>query len=234
MKRFTKIALVVAVVMTVIGIVCLGISFTMGFTAKSFMNMIQQGKFNFDFRNENLIYEEQNEKIMKIDEIYENLDIEFPVGTLKIYTGDVEQIQIEQETVPGFKVYTDERTLHIESSVGFNNKGSDQVIKLVIPQNMKFNEVDLEIGAGDAEIEGLIANKINIEVGAGRLYMKPEGAQDNYNYEVECGIGEIKIGKDSYSGLGTAQKIINPGANRWLDVECGAGKIQIDFNEGGF
>lgn len=252
MKKFTKIALIIASIMSVIGVLCLIGSFAMGFTWGTFADMVQSGKFSFGFsgKNSGIIHMGKSVCSDEVEEKCRNLDIELKAGTLKIYYDDVNYIQIEQEDVPGFKYYIDEETLYVEGGSKFGIHHSAGTVTLVIPKNMIFDEVDLEIGAGEANVEGLAANTVNVDVGAGeaditgldvknlnaetgagQLYMELIGSEEDYNYDVECGVGEVQIGESTFEGLGREQHLTHPGANRFLDVECGVGEIQIEFQK---
>lgn len=258
MKKFTKIALILATVFLFIGLFCVIGSVAMGLTWGTFSNMVYEGKFNFgaedvgNIENKGSVDMNTSNDSTVGQEIYDSLDIEFGYGTMKISYGDVEQIQIEQENVKNYKCYVDDGTLHIEgnlnANIGIGKK--DGKIVIVIPNDMVFNEVDLELGAGLAEITGLVANNVDIEVGAGqmnitgldaqkinaetgtgKLYAELVGKETDYSYNLECGIGKLKVGDSSYGGLGAEQNISNSGATRFLDLECGIGELQIEFEE---
>ena len=51
MKKFTKIALILAVVLFSVGLVSVIGSFAMGLTWDSLGDMVDKGKFSFDFSN---------------------------------------------------------------------------------------------------------------------------------------------------------------------------------------
>lgn len=248
MKKFTKIALIFAVIFAVIGSICIMVSFALGLTWDKVADMVTEGKFNFAISSDGFYVEESEGTVTTVDEAFRNLDIEFSAGTLEVVYADVEEVEVEQENVHGFKRYVKEDTLHIEggTKIGVNTSGGTIVVR--IPRDMAFDEIDLEFGAGEATLTGLTAKKVDIEVGAGeaslidldvkelnaetgagKLYVELVGSETDYNYDAECGIGEIKIGTTSISGLGSSKKVSNPGANRFMDLECGVGQIQIEF-----
>lgn len=248
MKKFTKIAVVISAILIVAGLICLAVSFGLGFTGKDFVNMVDNGKFNFTFNN-GFHVGETKEFVNEIENC-RNLDIEIGAGSLELCYADVKEIQVHQENVRGFECYVEEDTLHIESEGVFGIQSSNGEIMLVIPKDMQFREVDLEIGAGMAQMKGLIADSINIEVGAGeaniedldiknlsaeiragQLNLEMVDSEADYSYDIECGIGEIQLGKNSFSGLGSAKSVTNPGASRYMDLECEIGQIQIDFQK---
>lgn len=245
MKTFTKIAAAIATFFLIIGMICVGAAFAMGLTWGEFVDMAKQGKFSIQFGD----FDVSNTDT-EFEADCENLEIELVAGTLEIYYSDVEHIQVEQEGVKGFKSYMDDKTLHIEggSKIGINQ--ADMNITVILPQNMKFKEVDLEVGAGEAIIDdlnadnvsievgageaiitGLVVKELQAEVGAGELNLELEGEENDYNYDLECGIGEIQIGDSSYTGLGKEQIKENPGANKKIDLECGVGEILVNFTE---
>ena len=271
MKKFTKIALILAVVLFSVGLVSVISSFAMGLTWDSLGDMVDRGKFSFNFKDDDeplyvdmnqdygdasqdnmLSQEKEDNGFVAVQEDFHSLDIEFGYGTLEIKYGDVEKLQIKQKNVDKYRCYVEEGSLHIEGNlktkVGIANH--DGEITIVIPKNIVFQEVDLEVGAGKADVANLKANQVDIELGAGeinltgldtkkfdaktgagKLYAELVGKQNDYSYELECGIGQLKIGDSSYSGLGTEQNITNPGAERFADIECGVGEIIIKFQE---
>ncbi|MCI6005400.1 MAG: hypothetical protein SOY73_15910 [Blautia sp.] len=93
------------------------------------------------------------------------------------------------------------------------------------------SELDVEVGAGSFEASSLKAVKIDGECGMGSLVLNINGKETDYNYKLECGIGEISINGDSYGGLGSEKKITNPGASGEIDLECGIGEIEAEFYE---
>ena len=55
--------------------------------------------------------------------------------------------------------------------------------------------------------------------------------ESDYEYDLECGIGDLKVGGNFYGGVGNSQHISNPDANRHMNLECGIGKIEVVFAE---
>lgn len=89
-------------------------------------------------------------------------------------------------------------------------------------------EVDFECGAGRIEATGDVAREIDISCGTGEINLAINGVKDDFNYELECGIGEIIVGDDEFSGLGNKEKRSN-GASKEMSIECGIGSIIVDF-----
>lgn len=245
MRKFTKAALIITVVLVVLGLACLTASFAMGYTWNSFADMVRGGKLSISFGNEE---DGDIDDTRIVEEACKSLDIELKAGMLEVYYDDVEHIRVQQKDVRGFRCFVEKDTLYIEGGARLGSNHSGGTVVLVIPQNMIFDEADLEIGAGEANVRGLAANEVHVgvgageanitnldagrldaEAGAGQIYAELTGTEEDYNYDVECGIGEVKIGDRSFEGLGKEQNITHSGAKRFLDVECGIGQIQIEF-----
>lgn len=248
MKKLTKVLLIVATIFGVIGICCLIGSVAMGITWGSFTNMLDNGKFSFSVGNIGIQTDEDSREFQ--DNISE-LDIEIDAGNLEIYYDDqATAIQVKQEDASTLKTYVDENVLHIECNRKWGIQSTDGKVIVILPQGMSFQEVDLEIGAGKASIEGLITTSLdvavgagqadikmldvkemNAETGAGKLNVEVLGKEKDYSYQLECGIGNINIAGQSYSGLGNEKEIRNENAKGELDIECGVGEVRVSFAE---
>ena len=56
------------------------------------------------------------------------------------------------------------------------------------------------------------------------------GKEKDYDFDLECGLGSIKIGVDEFEGAGVDRRIDND-AKREVSVECGIGSVEILFEE---
>ena len=221
MKKFTKVALTIATIMFVVGVGCVVASFATGLTWEKLGIMVQNGEFNFSIG--------ESENATNEIKTCRDLDVEFGAGTLKISYADVNQIEVKNDGIKNLKTYTEGDTVYIKDGRGIGINSGTGTVEILIPQGHQFDEVDLDIGAGQVTVMNLDARELNAEVGAGELYVQLVGADTDYNYQTECGVGEIEIGATSVGGMGNTQKHNNPGATRFLDLECGVGHIKIDF-----
>jgi hypothetical protein len=124
-------------------------------------------------------------------------------------------------------------------------------IILYLPQDVKFYEMDISVGAGSlksklqsvhaenadiavaagaAEIQGIMAQEMYLECGVGSATLVLHGEQEDYNYSLECGMGEVKIADGSYSGIAVEQQI-DHGASKNLNIECGMGSVNVKFEK---
>jgi hypothetical protein len=247
MKGFTKIMLIVASILGVIGLASVLIAVVMGFSLSNIKNMIWDGKFSFNF---NTIGEATSSE-KQIEDSCDKMDIKFGAGQLEIYYGDVEEIQVKWKDIPNLKVEVHNGTLSVKEKDGINfnfDSNIDRKMEIIIPRDTQFKKIelevgaglaniselnvekfDLEVGAGQANVSGLSVETFDIEVGAGQINVELGGAENEYNYDVKCGVGNVVIGTTSYSGLGTTQDVKNNGATKDIKVDCGVGEVKIQF-----
>ncbi len=93
------------------------------------------------------------------------------------------------------------------------------------------DEADFKCGAGSVRASGMAGVEVDVDCGVGEIAYTAAGREEDYNYEISCGIGEVLCGGSSYSGLGK-EKEINNNAGRNMEIKCGIGKVTIDFAEG--
>lgn len=252
MKKFTKVALILSAVFAVVGVVSLVGAMAMGFSWEGLVQMAQDGEFSVhksDSGNSISFFESEHHEHHKSSDCRE-LDIDLSAGKLNLFYDDVEEIEVKQEGIPNFSSNIDGGTLQIDGGSGISFGGTDGVVTVIIPHGTKFEEVDVNIGAGQADIDGLCAAEVSVDVGAGQVKLSGLDAthfdaetdagqieahlvegEEVYSYLAECGVGEIKIGNNTIGGFSGEKTIENPDAYRFIDVECGVGQIIIDFEK---
>ncbi len=94
--------------------------------------------------------------------------------------------------------------------------------------NIDAEKVSLEVGAGEIIIDDMTVNNLDVECGAGNINLILSGDAADYNYQLECALGSIRIGDNESTGIIGARNI-NNGRSKKLDVECAMGSIEIDF-----
>jgi len=278
MKTFTKVMLSLAGVFAIIGVGCMLVAFCMGFSTDDFVKMFQDGDFSiqiedgelkvFGLEDSLIIEQDLFEKdefdgmdpstesddetdIYEIEEVCQNMDLEFGAGVLEIYYDDVEHIVVKATDLADISVAAKNGTLKIgfigEANIDIDDAESRK-LEVIIPSEMQFKEVDMEIGASQALIKDLIAdemsvsvgagqatfeqlsvNQLDVEAGMGQVSISLNAPQEEFNYYVECGIGSVKIGDATYGGLAAEDSVRREGATKEINVECGIGEVTILF-----
>lgn len=95
---------------------------------------------------------------------------------------------------------------------------------------LKARKLDAECGVGLLTMKDVSMEKCELECGIGKLQMNVDGRQEDFDYEIDCGIGNVVLGDSSYTGLGTSKNIDN-NADRKMDIDCGIGQVVVSFQE---
>ena len=262
MKKFTNIMLKIAGIMAVLGAVCMIIAFAMGLTTDHFMQMLRDGRFALvikeghivkyteepmgeDVSNSMGLFVEESDVVESdewqifLDEECKSLDVDFGAGVLDIHYDDVEDIQVYHENIKQFKAEVRNGVLKINTGheVYIDDADNRQLV-IVLPTEMQLNEVDLDVAAALANIDGILAKDVNITIGAGQANISNittesmelevgAGAAivsslDAREIEAKCGMGQIDI---EVAGTQTDYN---------CDVECGMGEVVVgNYSYGG-
>ena len=89
-------------------------------------------------------------------------------------------------------------------------------------------DASLNVGVGELTIGYFDGSDLELDCGTGQLTITIAGKEQDYNYELECGIGSIDIGGSSYSGLSSERSVDN-GALHTISADCGIGEISLQF-----
>jgi hypothetical protein len=109
----------------------------------------------------------------------------------------------------------------VSDSSEFNVGTGDMIIN-----QMKTNNINVDCGVGNVSMDGVVTGDNKINCGVGNIDMNLEGNVDDYSYEVESGIGRIKINDESYHNIND-RRISSNGADNNLNLECGVGNITV-------
>lgn len=136
------------------------------------------------------------------DKVYQEIDAEVSVGSMVS----------ELENLSAQKVSLDSAT------------GEIQVEAIEV-----YQDLDVECSVGSVSIKKLnVSGDVDVDCGVGEVNLDIYGQKEDFNYVLDCGIGEILIGQDSYSGLGNSTKI-DYQSNKKATVDCGVGSVKLSF-----
>ena len=199
-------------------------------------------RINFDLKNVDLTIEEDN-------------------------SDDQVRIQIENSGKNDISVKNNSGTLEIKdhrSKIGKTTKNID--VALDIPADLELEDVLVELGVGDVEIEKLLvkytlnmklgtgdveierlsAGTLDVSCGVGNLEIEKlrlEGSasieggvgdtrigmlanENDFNYKISTGVGDVRIFDSEFRGLGGAKKISN-GSDKEIVIHSGVGDMEI-------
>lgn len=139
------------------------------------------------------------------------LEIYIPIGVLK-------EIEIEavNGTISADKMVADNVTIEIDNA------------SVQIDELMATDKAELQINAGQMVIGYYSGTKLEAECAMGSIMVVCEGNRSDYNYDLECGMGNIQVDEDSYSGIGEDIRV-NNGGEKSIKAECAMGEIRLEF-----
>lgn len=104
-----------------------------------------------------------------------------------------------------------------------NIEGGVGDIKL---RNIDFTDTDVDSGVGNLYLAGIIKGDNKFDCGVGNTDLDVTGTLDDYNLDVEKGLGSINIDGKKYSDINWN----NATAENTLNVSGGVGNININFH----
>ena len=188
----------------------------------------------------------------------ENLDLNMGVGELTVCYGSGKDFVLRSVGTGKFFCEQNGTTLKVNSKkaqyfFGINiasfGSSKDVAIVLEVPKgtdirklkaqvgvgtltvnDLQVEELDGECGVGEFDFSGEIKKFGNLKCGIGSMYLNLVGSEKDYDYSLECGMGNISLGDRDFSGLGSGQEISN-GSDKKFTLECGMGEIEVDFEK---
>lgn len=220
---------------------------------------------------------------------FSSLDIEVGGCAFEAKASPDDNFYIEVKKAGKFQAYVEDGVLYIIETTSSWNMGGNKTCKIVfyIPENYRFDSVDMELGAGTLKLDALQADEASLTVGAGQIELKEvsagqlelevgagrievkhmaveeldaevgmgeltaegsvgsgaaidcsmgnveiklDGSKEDFNYEIDGAMGNIDIGKESYSGFSQSRSIDN-GAERTVQVSSSMGNITLRFTD---
>ncbi|MDR1770116.1 MAG: DUF4097 domain-containing protein [Hungatella sp.] len=107
--------------------------------------------------------------------------------------------------------------LNIEAQVGAVKIDSGSVGNLYVKCN-----------AGAVEFSGTTSGDIEAECQVGAIRLELAGKKEDYNYDIKCSMGAVKIADEGSAAL-KGRKQTDNGAGKDMELECKTGAIQVDF-----
>ncbi len=91
--------------------------------------------------------------------------------------------------------------------------------------DIKTDALDVDCGVGEVKISGTVLKKAEADCGVGKITMALAGNEEDYDYEISCGLGSVSINGKSYSS--STEKEIDNNAGNKIDLNCGVGEIEV-------
>lgn len=180
----------------------------------------------------------QNEAVItKWEQEYSNItsmDVDLNVCKLNIKKGDTLKV-VASEVSEKFNCQVEGKKLKIEDKNfqrHFLNPIEDvkSEITVYMPENMNFEEVTIETGVNDTNIEVLKADKVNLEMGVGRYQIDSLIAK---YAKIEAGAGEAHMDNSHIDELkldgGIGKLSFTGKITKNADIDCGVGRLEVNL-----
>ena len=168
----------------------------------------------------------------------DSIDLEIGAGTLESIGLKANEIDVETDagTAVIESLYGDE--IDVSANAGVleiyevtaRSVSADAGAGSLSIQALSAEDIELSASAGSLTVEGKVGRNADIECGAGSVSMTLQGAESDYDYQLECSMGEIDINGDEYAGL-SHERTIRNGGKGTFDIECAVGSVEINFTD---
>lgn len=235
MKRFTKISLILSGGFLLLGIVLCLTAYTMGGRVGDLSVSYDSEKHSFVTGDQIKVTEGEEQHFQNI----ENLDLNMGVGELTVCYGSGKDFVLRSVGTGKFFCEQNGTTLKVNSKkaqyffgINISSFGSskDVAIVLEVPKGTDIRKLKAQVGVGTLTVNDLQVEELDGECGIGSMYLNLVGSEKDYDYSLECGMGNISLGDRDFSGLGGGQEISN-GSDKKFTLECGMGEIEVDFEK---
>lgn len=176
-------------------------------------------------------------KVISYSENYENikkLKVECDISKLVIKSG--EEFKVDAGNVTDkfvSKITGNTLTIKDNKSVGiFINNNINSEITIYVPENFKFEEVEIKTGAGEVNISNLNSKKLDLELGAGNVTIN--NIKVEKETEIDGGVGKVQINQAEFTdldldvGVGNFQMSAKLEGNSKID--SGIGKLSLNLS----
>lgn len=148
---------------------------------------------------------------------FDEIDVELGAGTMEI--SDIRAKEFDAGIGAGELTIKNMETQELSVEIGAGELKAE---------NVSARNADFEVSMGECVYRGTIQDNLDAECNMGNMEFYLTGAEEEHNYEIECGAGNIDVGGFSFSGL-AAERKINNGAAGTFDISCNMGNITVCF-----
>ena len=170
----------------------------------------------------------KNMEVVNISDSVNVLDIEVDKVNLKIKTGDTLRVELDRD-----------------SRISYNDNGNRLVIKenklnlfadvedviIYVPSSMEWEKVLIETGAGMLDVEELVTDKLELELGVGSVLFNNLNVSKTAS--IDTGVGKFILSRSVINNLeldmGLGDVILEAKVLGKSEVNAGVGKLDLDL-----
>lgn len=145
--------------------------------------------------------------------------------------GEAVRVETNNEYITTWVDEDSQRLNVIEKSHGILGWGGRGEVIVYVREDVKFDQVRLEIGAGTLDIEQLNTRTLDLNLGAGKTEIR--GLRVDEHVEIDGGAGLLVIRnaelKDARIKLGVGKAVIRAKLMGDSKIDAGVGKVEFDL-----
>lgn len=183
------------------------------------------------FKVINKIYDKSSEgnnnyyKITELNNSFDTFDVKVGITNLYIKSGGSFKLETNNKHI---KIKNENNKLAIKEEANIN-LNYDYKLTITIPENIIFNDIDIESGAGVVDIQNLSGNDVDFEFGAGKVNITK--MQINNKGSIETGAGSVNIENSKFNNLDLDMGVGSLNLECFLlgnnKIDSGIGKLNI-------
>lgn len=251
MKKATKFLLVASLACGIAGGACGIASLCAGFSVNEFHDVMEEADFP-----QGSVQAFLKAGTANFEEAYTDIDsLELDIGVAEctVYQGDTDEWRVIGRNLPlASQCRKQGGTLEVscrKNFWSFDFGNPDAELEIWIPKSqtakkiridagvgdlnaasaaLRCEKLDIDCGIGDCDVLVDAEERVEIDGGVGSVCLTLIGEEEDFNYDVDCGVGTVKLGEKKYSELGSDMKIDND-AKKDVRIECGVGDVTVRF-----
>lgn len=160
------------------------------------------------------------------------LKIKLEYSTLVIRQGDTLKVESNSKDI---SCKQNNNQLEIkENSHNWSFKNDESIVNVYLPSNIVFDDVKIEVGAGEINIEKLETKNLDFELGAGKAEIKQLNVTEIA--KINGGAGKVDIISGEIHNLdldmGVGKFELTSKLTGKNDIDAGVGKLDINLTDG--
>ena len=159
----------------------------------------------------------------------QNMEIEVGGALVRMEPSMDGEFYFGSERASKYQCYVRGETLYLKSEGEFRiGRGSSEIV-LYVPQDVAYQDILIELGAGTVELEGTVqAKSLHVEVGAGEMNAD---TVDVDMLEIEVGAGAVQLddvqAQSAELEVGMGQLIFEGNVVGNMSAECAMGSMEF-------
>ena len=90
--------------------------------------------------------------------------------------------------------------------------------------DVQLNDLDIDSGVGNTTVDGIVTGDCDFDCGVGNMTLNLTGDIDDYNFDIDRGVGKVRINGESWERKHT------DGAENNFNINSGVGSVDVNID----